>query len=359
MQIRVATETDRQRWDEYVLAHRTSTPFHLTGWSRAAARAFGHEELHLLAEANGELCGVLPLVHLSSVLTGSRLLSTPFAGHGGPLADGQEIAGALIRHAEDLTDSLGVGHLELHFRSDTEIPESVRDHPGTDSHLAFRRQLPADEDELLASIHRDNRRLARRAAKAGLVSRAVSAAPEHWGGDGLDRAWLHKAHALIAGTMHQLGSPSYPISYLRELLQHDPHRWFAWCTYDGDTPVSVTWVAGHGDCVYPQVAGTDAAYRRLGVNDLHYQSLMIFSTRRGVLGFDFGRSKVGSGSVMFKRHFGFEGVPASYRFYLSGARSVPNNSPSNGRYAMAINLWRRLPLPVTKTLGPALLGHFA
>ncbi|MFN3287991.1 MAG: FemAB, partial [Sphingomonadaceae bacterium] len=47
--------------DAYVRAHPDGTPFHLSAWSRAIARALGHRPYLLVARApGGTIAGVLP-----------------------------------------------------------------------------------------------------------------------------------------------------------------------------------------------------------------------------------------------------------------------------------------------------------
>src|ERR1700712_1376342 len=77
---------DRARIDDYVRAHPDATPFHLTGWNVAVARACGQTAHCLIAEtADGEIVGVLPLTEIRSPLFGKALVSAGFAVDGGIL----------------------------------------------------------------------------------------------------------------------------------------------------------------------------------------------------------------------------------------------------------------------------------
>ena len=74
----------------------------------------------------------------------------------------------------------------------------------------------------------------------------------------------------------------------------------------------------------------------------------------GVKVFDYGRSKVGTGSYRFKKHWGFEEQPLNYEYFLVNAEHVPNVSPTNPKYRLFVNAWRHLPLSVSRVLGPTL-----
>ena len=77
---------DRARIDDHVRAHPDATPFHLTGWNVAVARACGQTAHCLIAEAaDGEIVGVLPLTEIRSPLFGKALVSAGFAVDGGIL----------------------------------------------------------------------------------------------------------------------------------------------------------------------------------------------------------------------------------------------------------------------------------
>ena len=75
--------------------------------------------------------------------------------------------------------------------------------------------------------------------------------------------------------------------------------------------------------------------------------------------FDYGRSKMGTGSYSFKKNWGFEPEPLPYQYRLVKAKDVPNLSPTNPRYEMMIEVWKRLPLPIANTLGPLIARYLA
>src|ERR1039458_3197774 len=69
--------------------------------------------------------------------------------------------------------------------------------------------------------------------------------------------------------------------------------------------------------------------------------------------FDFGRSKKsGSGSYDFKAHWGMLERELPYEILLVKRKELPNFSPNNPRFNLAIQIWQHLPLAVTRRLGP-------
>jgi len=73
--------------------------------------------------------------------------------------------------------------------------------------------------------------------------------------------------------------------------------------------------------------------------------------------FDFGQSHPGSGTYNFKRHWGFAPEPMAYQYMRTDDRGIPHVSPANPQnlhLRLFIEAWKRLPLSVTKWIGPAL-----
>ena len=74
----------------------------------------------------------------------------------------------------------------------------------------------------------------------------------------------------------------------------------------------------------------------------------------GLARFDFGRSKRDTGPFHFKCNWGFEPQPLAYEYYLVAAGQMPDVNPTNPRYRLLVDAWRRLPLPLANLIGPAL-----
>jgi hypothetical protein len=48
----------------------------------------------------------------------------------------------------------------------------------------------------------------------------------------------------------------------------------------------------------------------------------------------------------------------AYQYDLVRDRAIPDLSPRNPRFSLAIRVWRRLPLAVTERVGPILVRFF-
>lgn len=326
-------------WDAFVAQCPNATFFHRAGWERITREVFGHDTHFLWAEQGGALVGVLPLAHVNSRLFGNALTSLPFAVYGGVASTSPEAAAALEAEADRLAQRLGVAHLELRH-----IERRHADWPLQDLYVTFRKPiLPKEEDNMLA-IPRKQRAMVRKGIKNGLSSHIDP---------GVDRFF-----ALYADNVHRHGTPALSRRYFQALADvFGPDvQVLTVCSPDGK-PLSSVLSFYWRDEVLPYYAGDDWAAREAAANDFKYWELMRRACERGLQVFDYGRSKVGTGPYAFKKNWGFEPTPLHYEYRLYQLDSVPQNNPSNAKYRLMIEAWKRLPLPVANWLGPHIVRH--
>ena len=59
---------------------------------------------------------------------------------------------------------------------------------------------------------------------------------------------------------------------------------------------------------------------------------------------DFGRSTPDEGTYKFKEQWGAEPVPLHWEYALLRGAVLPNASPTNPKFQLAIEMWKKLPL---------------
>ena len=333
---RLASEDVRgaAAWDAFVLACPQATFFHRSGWQRVIERVFGHRTHYLYVEEAGRVRGVLPLVHVKSLLFGNALTSLPFAVYGGVAAEDDEAARRLEAEAQRLARKLGVDHLEMR-----NLEPRHADWPRQELYVTFRKEILPDEEANMLAIPRKQRAMVRKGIKNGLVAHED---------EGVDRFF-----ALYADNVHRHGTPALPRRYFEALRSEfgDDCGVLTVTTAEG-RPLSSVLSFYFRDEVLPYYAGDDEAARDLAANDFKYWELMRRACARGCRLFDYGRSKQGTGPYAFKKNWGFEPKPLSYEYCLYKRDAVPQNNPANKKYRLMIEAWRRLPLPVANWLGP-------
>ena len=326
-------------WDDYVMRCPQATFFHRAGWQRVIANVFRHPTHYLYATEAGRITGVLPLAQVKSFLFGNALTSLPFAVYGGAAADDEATAAALEAEAQAIAKRLGVQHLELR-----QLGRSHSDWPSQDLYVTFRKAILPEEEANMLAIPRKQRAMVRKGIKNGLKSEVDTS---------VDRFFK-----LYADNVHRHGTPAMPKRYFQALQTE----------FGCDCEVmTVTSPEGRllssvmsfyfRDEVLPYYAGDDEAARDLAANDFKYWELMRRSCARGLKTFDYGRSKQGTGSYSFKKNWGFEPTPLHYEYQLYKRDAVPQNNPTNAKFKLMIQTWRRLPIGVANWLGPMVVKN--
>jgi len=327
------------RWDAFVLACPQATFFHRAGWQQIIRRVFRHPVHYFFAERDGQIVGVLPLAHVKSRLFGNALVSLPFAVYAGVATEDEDVRSALEREAQALAHSLGVDHLE--FRN---LQPHHQDWPAQDLYVTFRKEIFPTEDENMNAIPRKQRAMVRKGIKNGLVSEIDTQ--------------VNRFFALYADNVHRHGTPAFSKRYFQALFE----------TFGGDCEIlTVTSAEGKPlssvlsfyfrDEVLPYYAGDDLSARELAANDFKYWELMRRACTRGIKIFDYGRSKQDTGPYSFKKNWGFTPQPLHYEYCLYKREGIPQNNPSNAKYKLLIETWRRMPLSLANLIGPHIVRN--
>jgi lipid II:glycine glycyltransferase (peptidoglycan interpeptide bridge formation enzyme) len=90
-----------------------------------------------------------------------------------------------------------------------------------------------------------------------------------------------------------------------------------------------------------------------------YWEVMRRAVGKGIKVFDFGRSKIGTGSYSFKKNWGFSPQQLYYEFYLVKSTSIPDVNTLNPKYKFFIAAWKRLPLSISQVIGPFLAKNLS
>jgi FemAB-related protein (PEP-CTERM system-associated) len=299
------------------------------------ADAFGHEPVYLIAREGGVITGVLPMVQIKSLLFGRTLTSLPFVNYGGVMADGPEIARALVDEAHEDARRRKCSHVELRH-----VAAQFPDLPCKQHKVSMRL---ATGPGMWEALDRKVRNQIRKAEKSGLV---VERGGEALVGDFYD---------VFARNMRDLGTPVYSRRLFEQVMRVFPDRAqihvvrlngmaiAAGLTYRTPQMVQLPW------------ASSLRSYNTLCPNVLLYWDAIQFAHESGAGVFDMGRSTPNEGTFKFKAQWGAESVPLHWEYQLMAEGELPNVSPANPKYQFAIALWQKLPLAVTLRVGPMIV----
>ena len=335
---RALTADRAPAWDAFAAAHPHGTFFHRAAWADIVRQAFGHTPHYLMAERDGSIVGVLPLVRVKTLLFGDSLQSTPFCVYGGPLAADAEAFAALETAAASLMDKRRIPVMEWRFRDPPPEHALTGWASKDDLYVTFRKPIAANDDANMKAIPRKQRAMVRKGIDRGLTSTA-----------GRDVDALFR---IYAESVRNLGTPVFPRRYFRLLADTFHDDMDVIVVRDRDVPVAAVMNFYDRGEVLPYYGGGTAAARPAAAHDFLYWEVTRHAAARGCTGFDFGRSKAGTGSFAFKKNWGFVPTPLLHRYRLAPGATVPDHNPLNPKYRLMIAGWKRLPLPVANLLGP-------
>lgn len=331
-----AVADDAAAWDAFVSTCADASGYHEWSWRSVFERAFGHECVYLVArDAAGAVAGVLPLVEIRSMLFGRTLTSLPFLNYGGVLAASDDVARVLVDEAAKLAAARGCRHVELRH-----IGRRFEQLPCRQHKVTMRLALA---EGLWERLDRKARNQVRKAQKSDLTV-------ERGGVDLLDAFY-----AVFARNMRDLGTPVYARKFFAEVLAACGDRARIIVVRLKGQPIAAGFTYRTGGMIEIPWASSIRDFNALCPNHLLYWHALETAIAEGVTVFDFGRSTPGEGTFKFKEQWGAEPVALHWEYWLAPGNELPDQSPKNPKFRMAIETWKRLPLWLANRVGPRLV----
>lgn len=337
LQIEVCGPSESSGWNAYVAAHPQGSFYHRFEWAALNREQLRNDPHFLVARREGRIAGILPLSLVASPWFGRILCSMPYVNYGGPCADDAETEDALTRHAVELTSKLNAKHLELRAirPSAVELPVSLRK-------VSLTLELNPDPEVLFKGFSSKHRTNIRRAEKNGLTVRA----------GGLEL--LDTFYAVMERSWQHLGTPLYRKQYFKAILETFPADTRIFLCEKGTEPVAVAF-NGYGNGVVEGMwAGGGPRARELSANYVLYWEMMREACLRGCTSYHLGRSTADSGAEDFKKKWNAQSKQLYWYYHRPDGGPMPELNVANPKFKLAIAAWQKLPLWVTRQVGPVL-----
>lgn len=336
----LSIDDDGRAWNAFVESRSEATLYHRFEWRRVVRGSFGHVCPYLAAvDSRGTWQGILPLVHMRSALFGNFLISMPFFNYGGLLCNNESAREALLRAAEALRISCGASHVE--FRHVARQKDAL---PARQHKVSMILALETSARGQWAKFDPKLRNQIRKSEKSSLIFRM--------GGDEL----LGDFYNVFARNMRDLGTPVYSREFFRNVLGVFPDSTRLAVVYRNGVAIAGGLTIHFRSRIEIPWASSVREFNNLCPNHLLYWNLLQFAIAHGVTEFDFGRSTPHEGTYNFKKQWG--AIPQQLNWeYLLGDAPMPELNPTNPKYQLAIRAWRKLPVPVTKWLGPQIVRN--
>lgn len=327
-------------WNTYAAQNPAASLYHRAEWRDLIEKTFGHSSFYFVARnPHGKVTGILPLIRLKSLTFGDFLISMPYFNYGGAMADNVEIEQQLMDAANKKAESLGVQHIE--YRDDIKR----NGYPVRTDKVNMILALPKDEKSLWVNFSAKLRAQIRRPQR--------EEAKIQYGGIEL----LKDFYIVFSRNMRDLGTPVYSMLFFENILKTFSQQSSIIVVRLNNRPVCAAFLIGQGSTLEIPWASTLREVNHLSMNMLMYWEVLRFAIKEGYQYFDFGRSSLDSGTYRFKQQWGAIPKPLYWHYWLSGGNDMPALNPSNPKYALMINIWQRLPVFVTRWLGPKIVKN--
>lgn len=327
----------REAWDGYVARSPQAAFYHRHAWRDINARQFGHRTFALGAVAGDRLVGLLPIVHVHTLLFGNLGCSMPFVNFGGPCADTPEIEAALLAEAGAIVARERMAYLEL--RSIRHLGEQF---PVNLNKVSLTVRLDPNPDTLWTGFRTAHRQDIRRAYKDGFTGRL--------GGHEL----LDAFYDVLSESWRDLGTPFYSKRYFESIFEAFGDAIRIGLVYKGPEIAAAQMSAYHGDTAEGMWLGTRAKYRRQMAGYILYWELLKDACEHGLRTYHLGRSTSESGAEAFKKKWNATVTQLYWHYIMGTRREMPGLNVNNPKYRRAIALWQKLPLGVAQVLGPSI-----
>lgn len=163
---------------------------------------------------------------------------------------------------------------------------------------------------------------------------------------------LRDFYAIYSRNMHRLGSPALPIRWFRNLLNnyHDGETGI-WIASFNEKPIGGAFLLEYNGFYEACWISTLHEFNRLYTSYGLYWHLIRYAVEHNGKHFSFGRSSTGSGVHSFKQQWGGVDFP----LYWNYSQQPANNIRS---VTFLPKLWKLLPYPIARLLGPLVSGRF-
>jgi FemAB-related protein (PEP-CTERM system-associated) len=326
-------------WGTYLREKGVAAASRQPVWLSILCDGLGHQTYGLEIVQGDRVRGFLPLAYVHSWIFGRFLVSLPYVNTAGVVADDEGCTRLLLGEAVKLADRLKVKYLELRHEQHIHS-SSFTDNVNGKVHM--RLPLPSSGGKLWDDLDGKVRNQVRKAQKNSL--QVV------WGGEEL----VPEFYEVFSHNMRDLGTPVYGRSLFRAILRHLGTS-AEFCVVRAEkAPIAAALLLhGYGVSEVPS-ASSLRAFNATNANMLMYWNLLHRSVERGQQVFDFGRSTPDGNTYRFKKQWGAEPHPAEWQYYRRKG-SVGEARPDNPRYQPLIRVWQKLPLWLTRWIGPAIV----
>lgn len=348
MNVRLANDGDEKKWDTFVQEQPSASPYHLFAWKKAVETVYGHKTYYLIAEENGQVSGVLPLVYFKFPVLSGYFVSMPFCDFGDVVATDDHTKVQLIMKATLIAKGKKTKYVELRGDVKQLLFQNVNLTVNTMSHkVRMLLELHGSSEILWGSFKSKLRSQIRKAEKNDLAFK--------WG----NIKDLNDFYDVFSQNMLDLGSPVHSKRWFYSILNFYGGNARLGLMYHNDKPVGTGIILSNNNSISIPWASTLREYNMLSPNMLLYWNFLKYAADNGYRQFDFGRSTPDEGTYKFKAQWGAKPKPLYWHYIMLNKNGFKNSESNSSHRDKIAKLWQKLPLGVANFIGPAIRKHIS
>jgi FemAB-related protein (PEP-CTERM system-associated) len=329
-------------WDDFLVQHPNETIYHHPFWGTIMQQAYGNHPYYLTARCAGQITGILQLVAQKSILFGHHLCSLPYFDASGILAQDNQSSDMIVAKSRDLLKELSVDWVELRHLNPMDASIPVRS-----DKITLQLPLPEDEETLWKQFTTKVRNKIRKTQQNNVEVKQ--------GGIEL----VDDFYKVYTQNMRDLGSPPHSGRFFRLIVEYFPKNTKLFAVYLDGRAIAASLTLTDRNAFRVPWSGTVQQGKSLNTNMILYWSMLAEACRASTKSFDFGRSSRDSGTHMFKKQWGAVDIPLYWHFLLPPGKDLPDLNPDSPKYHLMVACWKKLPLPITRLLGPRLISKLS
>ena len=294
MTIHIVNPLADHRWDDLVERHPRASVFHQRSWLEALSRTYGYEPLVLTSTPPGQkLEDGFVFCRVASWITGTRLVSLPFADHCEPLVSDLAQSTEFLSWLREKCDRGRWRYVEL--RPLFSVPVAGSGLQPSQSFSFHELDIRPSLEQIFRRLHKDSiQRRIRRAEKERFTYEA-----------GASAHLVEEFYRLVLTTRRRQKLPPQPRSWFDSLVECMGDRLQIRLVRKDETPMAAILSLRHRSTMVYKYGCSDEKFHHFGVMPFLFWRLIEESKALGIERIDFGRSDLDRPSLSaFKDKFG-------------------------------------------------------
>jgi hypothetical protein len=341
LNVQIINPIEHPNWDELLLTNDQTTFFHTAAWAKVLNESYNYKPLYFSVIENGNLSALIPIMEVSSFLTGKRGVSLPFTDYCRPIADNNGHLNGTTQKVIQYGRQAGWKSIELRGALD-----ASNQTPAAETFIDHSVDLSLGEQKVFRSFRASTRRNIQSAISADV-------------GITFDNSWntVRDFYHLNCKTRKYHGLPPQSKLFFKNVFDHilsQNKGCIALALYRG-IPIAGAVFFHFGRQAIFKYGASIRKYHHLRPNNLIMWQAIRRYIEEGYRFFSFGKTEpANKGLLQFKDGWGTqERTIYYYRYDLAKNAFVSTNKTLKSSY----NLFKVMPLPLLRLTGNFLYRH--